>query len=145
MKRGILKKAYYWAFPIALLAAPLIASAQSAGGYYNHNVPGGGGMMGRGNGWRMMGYGYGSGMHGWGIGIIGIILFVIFWALVIYLVISLIMYLIHGSGNVNNFMGKTEHKTEKRDSAIETLRMRYAKGEVSKDDYDRTIADLRSA
>ena len=80
---------------------------------------GGGGMMGPG----MMG---GS---GWGL--FGPILMLLFWGLVIWGVVALA----RGVGGPGP--GPTPH-----DSALELLKRRYARGEVSKEEYEGKKRDL---
>lgn len=89
--------------------------------------------------WRGFG-GYGSGMGrampwtGW----IGPVLMLIFWALVITALVLFIRYMVrqarmHRDGH---------HGPERENAAIETLRMRYAKGEIGKEEFEERRKDL---
>src|SRR3989344_2198108 len=70
--------------------------------------------------------GYGH-MFGFGIfGVIGFLIMILFWAALIYLI-----YLA-----IKNLTGQ-------RESALETLRQRYARGEISKKKFEEMKRDLR--
>ena len=68
---------------------------------------------------------------GWGMGF-GWFFMVIFWVLVILGIVYLI--------KVITGIGKKE---EKEETAIDILNKRYAKGEISKEEFDRMKEDLR--
>jgi len=72
----------------------------------------------------MMDYGFGS-MAGGGI------LILLFWILVIVGLVLLIKYLWEGSGA----KGQTE-------SALEVLKKRYARGEITKEEFDEKKKDI---
>jgi putative membrane protein len=70
--------------------------------------------------------------YGWGMGFdFGWLVMGLFWILIILGVIYLIKLIVGGR--------KTE---EKEDTAIEILRQRYAKGEVSKEEFEKIKNDL---
>ena len=73
------------------------------------------------NGWHMMNYGYGG---------------IVMWILLI-VGIAILVYLIAG-------LPKSE-QGEKRphETALEILRKRYARGEISKEEFDRMKHDLQ--
>ena len=85
-------------------------------------------------------YGYGMG-HGFGL--FGELFSLIFWVLIVWLVVSLIRHK-HGGraaccGSValeNSCCGK------KVDNAIEILRERFAKGEISKEEFEEKLKVL---
>lgn len=81
-----------------------------------------------------MGYGFGFGF-GW-------IFMIIFWALIIWAIFALVRGL-SGHGCCQH---KGEHmhgeKMQKEDNALGILRERYAKGEVTKEEFDRVKKDL---
>ncbi len=69
---------------------------------------------------------------GWGMGLgFGWLFMLIFWVLVI-LGVAHIVRLIAGGGR----------KGEKEETAIDILKKRYAKGEISKEEFDRMRDDL---
>ena len=83
-------------------------------------------MMGW-NGYGMMG-GYGS-WFGWGGAIIGFI----FWVLVIILIVAIVRWALKGGRHM---------RWEGKDSAIEILKERYAKGEIKKEEFEEKMKDL---
>ncbi len=85
-------------------------------------------------------YGYGVG-HGFGL--FGELFSLIFWVLIIWLVVSLIRHKHSGKGACcgsvaleNSCCGK------KVDNATEILRERFAKGEVSKEEFEEKLQVL---
>jgi putative membrane protein len=81
-------------------------------------------------------YGWGPGMMGggWGYGMgwFGSLLMLAFWALVIVGLVFLIRWFA--------LMGR-ERRGE--DSALEVLKQRYAKGEISKEEFEEKKKDLK--
>ena len=73
----------------------------------------------------MDGYGYGSGMMSGGYWIIALI----FWLMVLIGLVLLIKYLWEGGGR-------------KEESALEVLKKRYARGEISKEEFEEKKKDL---
>lgn len=65
---------------------------------------------------------------GFGFGVLGFLLTVLFWALLIAGVVALVRYL------------KAAKPAEK--TPLETLKERYAKGEISKDEFEKMKKDL---
>ena len=81
--------------------------------------------------WR--GYGPGCGMMGWGhhgLFWFGPILMVLFWILVVLCIIWF----------VRSMARSRKDKTE--DSAIDIVRKRYAKGEITKEEFEKMKDDL---
>ena len=80
-------------------------------------------------------YGYGV-SHG--LGFVGEIFSLVFWAAIIWLIIGLVRGgHHHGKGCCGG------HGDEQRpDSATEILRQRFAKGEISKEEFESRIAVL---
>ncbi len=72
----------------------------------------------------MDGYGYGMGYGMWILGLI-------FWILVIIGLVLLIKYLWEGGG------ARREHE-----SALEILKKKYARGEISKEEFEEKKKDL---
>ncbi len=70
--------------------------------------------------------GYGYGMMGGGFWILGLI----FWILVIIGLVLLIKYLWEGSG------------ARKEESALEILKRRYARGEISKEEFEEKKKEI---
>jgi putative membrane protein len=70
--------------------------------------------------------------YGWGMGFgFGWIAMIIFWALLILGIVYLVK-MIAGSSK----------KEDKQDTAIGILKMRYAKGEISKEEFEKIKDDL---
>lgn len=82
-------------------------------------------MMGWGNGWGMNGY-WGGGS--WIMAIIGII----FWVVIIIGIVYLIRWLLMGG----------HQRWESHNSGIDILKQRYAKGEISKEEFEEKMKDL---
>lgn len=97
----------------------VFATMQKTAQYFpvqNWDCPGFGGMMG----WGHMG--------GWSL-----LLMTLIWIIIIVGIALLIYFLV-----VKNI----HTKSLSHDSALDILRRRYAKGEISKDEYERMKADL---
>ncbi|OGP30415.1 MAG: hypothetical protein A2038_01925 [Deltaproteobacteria bacterium GWA2_57_13] len=79
-------------------------------------------------------YEWGWGMHpmwwGWGLGMM--LMMFLFWGLIIVGLVVLIRWLIGQS------------REARSDSALEILRQRYARGEISKEQFDAMRRDLSS-
>ncbi len=81
-------------------------------------------------------YGYGWGMHpwmwgAWGLGMMFMML--LFWVLVIVGIIAGIRWLLG------------QRRETPRDSALEILRERYARGEINKEEFEARRRDLLSS
>jgi len=88
------------------------------------------------SGWQGGGWGMGPGMMG-GFGTMGglmIIPMVLFWGLVIWGIIALTRGAWYGNG--------AHSRSEHMDSALDVLKRRYARGEVSKEEYEEKKRDL---
>ncbi|MGE5254126.1 MAG: SHOCT domain-containing protein [Planctomycetaceae bacterium] len=84
------------------------------------------------------GWGMGPGMMGyWGMGWFGMIFMLAFWVLVIAGLVFLVRWLFHAS---RGDRGVSSTGTR----ALEILKERYAKGEITKEEFDRTRQDLVS-
>lgn len=68
-------------------------------------------------------YGYNM-MSGWGI------IMMITWVLLIVVIVYVLMKLVQGSNN-------TDKSQNSRDEALEILKQRYAKGELSDEEYQQ--------
>jgi putative membrane protein len=90
---------------------------------------GGFGMMGPG----MMGNGYGGMMGGYGFNPFGAILSLAIWAVIIGGIVLLVIWLVR---NVN----VAPH--ESSESPLDILKARYAKGEITKEQFDQMRRDL---
>ena len=94
---------------------------------------------------------YGYGYHMDGLGIFGSVLEFIFWILVVVLIIKLIRHAL-GRGKCSRFgnygggmCGHGVHHHEMfGDKAMVTLRERYAKGEIDKEEFEQKKKDLES-
>ena len=89
------------------------------------------GLLGRG---MMMGW-MGPGMMGWGgyFNPIGILLMLVFWALAIGGIALLVLWLIRQAGAAGPGEGR----------ALEVLRERYARGEITREQYEQMRRDLQ--
>ena len=104
---------------------------------------GGAGMMGFGGmgmGPGMMGgYGGYGGMMGSGFGFnpLGLILSLVLWALIISGIVFLVVWLARNANRGGSLIGPSE-------SHIDILKRRYAKGEVTKEQFDAIKRDLEA-
>lgn len=103
-----------------LIGFLVTASAPAA---YSHS----GGMMGYGSG--MMG-GYGS------YGIVGGLFMLVFWVAVILAVIWVIKEIFSKKNKDNSYSG------QRTKSATEILKERYARGEITKEQYEQMKRDI---
>jgi len=99
-----------------LAALSLLPSLTACGGGWHHGTDGGWG--------NMMYYGYGGGMF------MGMLIFLI-------LIVGIVYFVVMGTKS----KGQTGVPDEK---PLDILKKRYAKGEITKDEYDRTRKDLES-
>jgi putative membrane protein len=84
------------------------------------------------------GWGMGPGMMGgWGMGWFGMIFMLVFWVLVIVGLVFLIKWLIQTTSS-----GKTDERTGPK--AIDILKERYARGEISKEEFETIKQDIQS-
>ena len=79
--------------------------------------------------------------HGWGWGILGFVVPLLFWVALIGLVVLLVTRFMHPPPAPAGFPGWRPPV----DSAIEQARFRYARGEITRDEYFRIVADLGGA
>ncbi|TDW00930.1 putative membrane protein [Halanaerobium saccharolyticum] len=101
-----------------------------------------------GNGWGSNGFGHMDGfghMNGFGGGIFGWIMILLFAALVITGIVYLIKNMKNDSDNSrkNNNYRQIKNNYQKEDSAVNIARERYAKGEISKEELDKILNDLK--
>ena len=69
-----------------------------------------------------------QGMMGWyGYSPISFVVCIIFWVLLIALIVLIVRWIVSASG----------HKFEEKDSALEILKERYAKGEIKKEEFEQ--------
>lgn len=76
---------------------------------------------------------WGGDYHMWAFPF-GMLMMFVFWALVIWGLISLFRNLSGGS---------SQHQGE-QESAEDIVKKRYARGEINKEEFERILADLRS-
>ena len=77
---------------------------------------------------------FNNGYYGWdfGFGLLGIILTILFWVLIIVAIVYLVRYL----------GGHLHEEGKNTRSPMDILKERYAKGEITKDDFERIKRDL---
>lgn len=74
--------------------------------------------------------------YGWGIGFgFGWLLMILFWILFWVLVILGIVYLV-------KLIAGVKKREEKEETALDILKKRYAKGEISKEEFEKIRDDL---
>ena len=87
----------------------------------------------------MYGYGWGP-----GFGLFGGLFMLIFWVLIIWLIVALVRGASgHGGKHCWGGMCGGEHEDMKKDTAMEVLRERFAKGEISKEEFEEKSAILK--
>ncbi len=79
----------------------------------------------------MMGWG---GFGGYGMGFVGWIFMLLFWGLIIVGIVLGVRWLLR--------QGRTGTTLEGADTPLEILKRRYAKGEISREEFDRMKQDL---
>lgn len=85
------------------------------------------------NAYSAWGGGYGPGMMGWGIGgFLGSVVMVLFWVLVVMGIVYAVRY----------FTGP--QRGTQGESPLDIAKKRYAKGEISKEEYEKLKEDLRN-
>ncbi len=109
-----MKKVFHSVLTALFFSASLYVYAQG---------PGGPGIMGPG----MMNWGYGMGWFGW-------IFMIIFWIVVIAGVVILIRWMAP--------FGEKSRRPESQETAIDILKKRYAKGEITKEEYEKIKKDI---
>lgn len=94
---------------------------------------GGFGMMGGNGGYGGMMSGYGA--QGFGFNPIGTIVSLVFWALIISGVVLFVVWLARNAGRTT--LGESSS-----DAPFSILKARYAKGEITKEQFDQMRRDL---
>jgi putative membrane protein len=77
----------------------------------------------------------------WGYGMSGFIwiMMILFWVIIIFGIVYLLR-------NLNNKNGKSHnYSTSQYDNAVNIARERYAKGEISKEELDKILDDLKQS
>ncbi len=79
-------------------------------------------------------YGGGNGMTGWGygMGLLGALFMLVIWVLVIVGLVYLIRWLAHS----------VKRGEKREDTALDILKKRYAKGEISKEEFEDKRKDI---
>jgi putative membrane protein len=81
--------------------------------------------------WRGSGQGYGPGMMGWGFsGWFGPIIMVVFWVLAVLGIVYLVKAIV-GTRKGGN------------ETAMDIVKKRYAKGEITKEEFEKLREDLK--
>jgi putative membrane protein len=76
-------------------------------------------------------------MTGYGFNPMGMILSLVVWALIISGIVLLVVWLARNANRGTSFIGSGE-------SALDILKKRYAKGEVTKEQFDAVKRDLEA-
>jgi putative membrane protein len=84
-------------------------------------------MIGFGRHWGM---GFGTGGFSW-------IIMILFWALIIFGIVYLLRNLNNNNGKSHNYSGRQD------DNAVNIARERYAKGEITKEELNEILDDLK--
>ena len=121
---------------IGTVAAVVIGLALFAGGFILGRTSLG--LVGYGLGLRGLNFGFGM-MNGFGFGgIVPIILTIVFWVAVIALGALLI------SGLVSRANRQSPANLPPAESALDILKKRYARGEITKEQFDEMRSDLNA-
>jgi len=110
---------------------------------------GGAGMMGLGGFGMMGGYGSNGGMmggygaQGFGFNPLGMILSLVFWALVIGGIVLIVVWLVR-SANASAGAQRGGLSSGSSESPLDILKTRYAKGEITKEQFDAIKRDLEA-
>ena len=75
-------------------------------------------------------------MGGWGMGWFGMIFMIIFWGLIIAGLVLLIRWLIQ------NTSGKGQTGVRTGSNAMDILKERYARGEITRDEFESMKKDI---
>jgi putative membrane protein len=119
-----------------IVIAVLVGLGLLAGGFLLSRT--GWGMFGYGSGMMDGNYGFGM-MNGFGFGgIIPMILTILFWVAVIMLVVWLL------SGFVSRTNSQPPSSLPLTESALDILKKRYARGEITKEQFDEMRRDLNT-
>jgi putative membrane protein len=80
-----------------------------------------------------------------GIGFMGMVLSYVFFGLIIALIVTVIIRLIRRAGNHYDHHHGYHHdhyNSEDKNNALDILKVRYAKGEITKEQYESMKKDL---
>lgn len=77
-------------------------------------------------------------MMGWGFGGFGMLFMGVFWLVILGLIVWAIVALVHRSGAAQIH----DRQPVSPNSAVDIVRARYARGEISKEEFNQLMADL---
>jgi putative membrane protein len=81
--------------------------------------------------WRSYDQGYGPGMWGWRMmGFMGPFMMIIFWIVTVVVIVLIVRWIKNSTGHVQG------------ESALDILKKRYAKGEISKEEFENMKKDV---
>jgi uncharacterized membrane protein len=92
-------------------------------------------------GGMMRGFGYGAGMYG-GFGLIGLILNLVIVVGLIVALVLLIAWLWRRVGSGGYMQATRQPSQPVETSAKQIVQMRYAQGEITREQYQQMLADL---
>lgn len=88
-------------------------------------------------------YPYYDSFMGWGFGWGGMILMILFWALIIWLIVALIRRATW-RGRYHNNDRDREYDDRRENEPLRILKERYAKGEINRTEYELKKKDLET-
>jgi putative membrane protein len=81
--------------------------------------------------WRNYDQGYGPGMWGWRMmGFMGPFMMITFWIVIIVVIVLIVRWIKSSTGHVSG------------ESALDILKKRYAKGEITKEEFENMKKDV---
>ena len=89
----------------------------------------------------MMGW---DGGFGWGGMLFGGLMMIVFWGGLIVLIVLALRALTNNSNQSGHNLSSSSPTNSTRETPLEILQARYARGEISKEEYDAIAHDLKT-